>query len=109
MKELTLISFLLFTSFAVYSQDWPDWRGVNRDGIWNETGIIEKFDSEIIEQKWSVPIGSGYSGPTVANGKVYVTDLIEKPNQTEGVHCFDEQTGEKIWEFRYDCPYEGVG
>ncbi len=109
MKKLTLFIFVLFSSFAIYSQDWPDWRGANRDGVWNETGIIEKFDSEIIGQKWSVQIGSGYSGPTVANGRVYVTDLIEKPNQTEGVLCFDEQTGDKIWEFRYDCIYEGVG
>lgn len=109
MKKLTLFLFVLFSSSIVYSQDWPDWRGANRDGIWNETGIIEKFDSDTIEQKWSVEIGSGYSGPTVSNGKVYVTDLLEKPNKTEGVLCFDELTGEKIWEFRYDCIYEGVG
>ncbi len=109
MKRLILFLFILFSSSAVFSQDWPEWRGANRDGIWNETGIIEKFDSDTIRHKWSVEIGSGYSGPTVFNGKVYLTDLLENPNQTEGVLCFDEQTGDKIWEFRYDCIYEGVG
>ncbi|NQU52626.1 MAG: PQQ-like beta-propeller repeat protein [Bacteroidetes bacterium] len=104
-----LIIFLLYSSTWLVAQDWPDWRGANRDGVWNETGIIEKFDSEVIKQKWSVPIGSGYSGPTVSKGKVYVTDRQEKPNQVERVLCFDEETGKQIWEFKYDCEYTGVG
>ncbi|MCF6358690.1 MAG: PQQ-binding-like beta-propeller repeat protein [Draconibacterium sp.] len=109
MKKIILVTFLFFVSSWLIAQDWPDWRGINRDGIWNESGIVEKFDLDTIEHKWSVEIGSGYSGPTVYNGKVYVTDLQTSPKQTEGVLCFDEHTGEKIWEFRYDCIYEGVG
>ncbi len=109
MKKSALVTFWLVSNLCLFAQDWPDWRGSNRDGIWNETGIVEKFDSDVIKQKWSVPIGSGYSGPTVSKGKVYVTDLIEKPAQTEGVLCFNEQTGNKIWEFRYECDYVGVG
>lgn len=109
MKRIVISLLLICSVWFGFAQDWPDWRGVHRDGIWIETGIVEKFDSCVIEHKWSVPVGSGYSGPTVSNGKVYLTDLIEKPSQTEGVLCFDEQTGKKVWEFRYDCPYEGVG
>jgi len=110
MRTTTTLFLVLFflTNFS-FSQDWPDWRGRNRNGIWNETGVVEKFDSKIIKPVWSVPIGSGYSGPTVANGKVYVTDLKEKPKQTEGVFCFDEKTGEKLWEYRYECEYFGIG
>lgn len=107
--KIFLFILCFISSSIVFSQDWPDWRGQNRDGIWTESGIIEKFGSNELTKKWTVPIGSGYSGPTVANGKVYVTDLLTKPNQTEGVLCFDEKTGEKIWEFRYDCEYMGVG
>src|SRR5690606_36098623 len=105
-----LILFLLsfFTSTYCYSQDWPDWRGVNRDGIWGETGIVEKFEANELTPKWSVSIGSGYSGPTLSNGKVYLTDLIKNPSQTEGVLCFDQETGKKLWEFRYPCEYSGV-
>ena len=104
-SKLSLIILLFIFSTVCNSQDWPDWRGVNRDGVWSETGIVEKFDSKNLTQEWSVPVGSGYSGPTVAGGKVYLTDLIKKPSQTEGVLCFDEKTGEKIWEFRYPCEY----
>ncbi len=99
----------MFVSVHCFSQDWPDWRGENRDGKWSGTGIVEKFNSKAITPKWSVPIGSGYSGPTVCNGKVYLTDLIKNPFQTEGILCFDEQTGEKIWEYRYPCEYSGIG
>ena len=105
---LVVILFVVTVS-NVQSRDWPDWRGANRDGVWNENGIIEKFESEQIAHKWSVPIGSGYSGPSVSNGRVYVTDLKEVPTSTEGILCFDEATGEKLWEHRYDCVYEGIG
>lgn len=108
-RLIVIFFFLSFISKNCYSQDWPDWRGKNRDGTWFETGLIEKFSSSELTPKWSVSIGSGYSGPTVSNGKVYVTDLLQKPLQTEGVLCFDEQTGEKIWEFRYPCEYSGIG
>ncbi len=103
-----LLLLLIIPSFCK-SQDWPDWRGINRDGTWSESGLVEKFDSDELSPKWSVSIGSGYSGPTVSNGKVYVTDLIKKPSQTEGILCFDEETGTKLWEFRYPCEYTGVG
>jgi outer membrane protein assembly factor BamB len=100
--------FFLFTVQSL-SQDWPGWRGANRDGIWAGTELIEKFENQITLPEWRVTIGSGYSGPTVADGKVYVTDRIEEPAETEGVLCFDEKTGKKLWEFRYTCIYEGVG
>jgi outer membrane protein assembly factor BamB len=109
MNKAVIIVFLIFSNFLLFSQDWPDWRGENRDGIWRETGIVEKFDSEVISHKWEVEIGSGYSGPTVSKGKVYVTDRIEKPKQIERVLCFEEETGEKIWEYSYDCEYVSVG
>ncbi len=109
MKKYLLFYFLITTFLFSKAQDWPDWRGANQDGVWRESGIIEKFDSEQIPLKWSVDIGPGYSGPTVANGLVYVTDRITEPNARERVLCFDEETGSKIWAFSYECEYSGVG
>ncbi len=102
------LGFFLFIVQSV-AQDWPDWRGTNRDAIWEGTNLIEKFESQITQPEWRVAVGSGYSGPTVANGKVYITDRIEEPTETEGILCFDEKTGKKLWEFRYTSIYEGVG
>jgi outer membrane protein assembly factor BamB len=56
-----------------------------------------------------VPISSGYAGPTVADGRVYVTDFVSEPRQVERVHCFDAQTGTAIWSHTYDCSYVGFG
>lgn len=109
MNKTLVLLFLIFSNLFVFSQNWPDWRGENRDGIWKESGIVEKFTSDVIAHKWEVEIGSGYSGPTVSRGKVYVTDRIEKPEQLERVLCFDELTGKKIWDFSYNCEYVGVG
>ena len=91
---------------AARADEWPQWRGPNRDGVWAETGIIGKFDSPEIERKWSVPISSGYSGPTVADGRVYVSDRVAEPEQIERVHCFDWETGKEIWSHSYGCRYE---
>src|SRR5262245_40108893 len=91
------------------ADDWPQWRGPNRDGVWRETGIIDKFASPQLPLKWRVEIGSGYSGPTVAGGRVYVTDRQVEPKQVERVHCFEAATGEPRWSHTYDCVYDGVG
>ncbi|MBG86721.1 MAG: dehydrogenase [Verrucomicrobiales bacterium] len=106
MKRLSVL-LLCSVAFALHADDWPQWRGPNRDGAWRETGIIEKFPAKQIARKWSVPIGGGYSGPTVANGRVYVTDRIERPEQ-ERIHCVDFKTGKKLWTHEYAVSYRDV-
>lgn len=94
---------------AASADDWPQWRGPNRDGVWRETGIVDKFAGDKLEAKWRVPIGPGYSGPTVANGRVFVTDRQTRPVQAERVLAFDEATGKPLWTHTYDCPYVKIG
>lgn len=108
MFRVLLLVFLGIVHIGCQTQDWPDWRGPNRDAVWEAAGVLETFDSDVIESKWSVSIGPGYSGPTVSEGKVYVTDRVEHP-QAERVLCFDERTGEELWVYQYACVYEGVG
>jgi outer membrane protein assembly factor BamB len=93
---------------AARADDWPQWRGPNRDGVWRETGIVERFESPEIKVRWRVAIASGYSGPTVADGRVYVTDRVVEPEQIERVHCFDWETGQRIWSHSYPCEYRNV-
>ena len=107
----SLCRFVFFTCLFAVSQssavadEWPQWRGPQRDGVWRETGIIQEFQSARIEPTWRQPIGAGYSGPTVAGGLVYVTDRLTEPEQIERVHCFDWKTGDKVWSYQYECPY----
>ncbi len=90
---------------SLSADEWPQWRGPKRDGVWRESGILEKFDAPRIPLRWSVPIAGGYSGPTVAGGRVYVTDRVTRPKQVERVHCFEWKTGKKIWSHRYGAKY----
>jgi len=105
---IVVACIVAFTTSAI-ADDWPQWRGPNRDGVWREDGIVERFDSDRLKLRWSVPIGSGYSGPTVADGKVYCMDRMTKPKEIERVLCFDAQTGKNIWTHAYDCVYGGLG
>ena len=97
---------LLVVSTQASADDWPQWRGSARDGVWSETGLIESFAAPQIEVTWRQPIGSGYSGPTVAAGRVYVTDRIVEPEQIERIHCFDAKTGKPLWQHSYPSAYE---
>lgn len=88
-------------------QDWPQWRGAKRDGIWRETGIVEKFGGATIPLKWSVPVGAGYGSPTVAAGRVYLSDFT-KETSSERVQCFDWRTGALLWSVSYPCSYSDI-
>jgi len=88
--------------------DWPQWRGPNRDGVWAETGVVERFETGQLPVKWRLPISSGYNGPTVAGGRVFVMDRVTSPARQERVHCFDAGTGGMLWSYAYDCVYERV-
>jgi len=102
------VASLLVSLATARADDWPQWRGPQRDGVWRETGIVEKFSSSELKPQWRVEIGSGYCGPTVAKGRVYVMDLIIRPTTSERVHCFDEKTGNPLWSYQYQCAYGRV-
>ena len=107
-----LLLLLFVTSFVsntvLHADDWPQWRGPNRDGVWHESGMIEKFNGPQITLRWRTKIGPGYSGPTVADGRVYITDRLAEPKEIERVRCFEWKTGESIWTHEYACVYKGV-
>ncbi len=92
----------IFIAAAVMTRadDWPQFRGPNRDAVWNETGIMQNFPPEGLKVRWRAPIGGGHSSPVVADGRVYVTDSkTEMPKCSERVHCFDEETGQALWTY----------
>ena len=103
-----LVSLVTFLSPAA-GDDWPRWRGPTGDGRWHETGLVEKFAGPQLEPTWRVPIGAGYSGPTVAAGRVFVMDRQTEPKQIERVVCVDEATGKSLWTHEYDCTYVKIG
>ncbi len=110
---------LLSTAAIIRADDWPQWLGPQRDSVWREEGILEKFPAEGPTVRWRVPVGGGYSGPAVAEGRVYLMDRqlakeARSPKNafdrsridgTERVLCFSEGDGKLLWTHEYDCPY----
>ena len=93
----------------VVANDWPQWRGADRLAVWNETGIVERLPDEL-KVVWRTPIGGGYSGPVVADGRVFVSDWAEDPESrtldgTERAIALDEQTGEVLWTYEWQTSY----
>ncbi len=120
-RILLIAMGLIFSAGVASADDWPQWLGQQRDGVWRETGIVEKFPEGGPPVKWRTPIGEGYSGPAVAQGKVIITDRIlakgsKNPDSpfdkktrvagTERILCLDEATGKILWHYDYDCPYQ---
>ena len=110
MLNRIVVSLLALAGLAAVAaaDNWPQWRGPLRDGVWRETGIRDTLPEGEIKLRWRVPIGSGYSGPTVAGGGVYVTDRLTDPDEVERVWCFDRKTGAVRWSHTYDCSYGGI-
>jgi outer membrane protein assembly factor BamB len=99
---------LAICSFA-WADDWPQWGGPQRDLIWREDGIVEKLPpadpkTGMLPRMWTAKIGAGYTGPAVADGRVFVADRLADEN-LERVLAFDAETGEEIWKHQYNAPY----
>jgi outer membrane protein assembly factor BamB len=89
-----LFSFLL--AWTAYAEDWPQWRGPNRDGISAETGLLSAWPSGGPKVVWRITgLGIGYSSFAIVKGRMYTQG--QRGNQ-EFVIALDVKTGNKIWE-----------
>ena len=96
-------------SAALHAEDWYQWRGAERLGVWAETGIVETLPEQLAVA-WRTPINPGYSGPAVADGRVFVTDWAEDPDSrtldgTERVVALAEETGAVLWTYEWPTSY----
>jgi outer membrane protein assembly factor BamB len=118
-RLLLAATALAVAGSAGRADDWPQWMGPNRDAVWTETGVLDKFPAEGPKELWRTAIGGGYAGPAVAGGRVYVADKklkdgvkdpanafdVSKTDSSERLLCLDAKTGKEIWKYEYDCPY----
>ncbi|MBI3880881.1 MAG: PQQ-binding-like beta-propeller repeat protein [Verrucomicrobia bacterium] len=96
----------LLAACAAQAEDWPQFRGPNRDGVWNETGLLKTFPAGGLKIRWRVPVGAGLSSPIVSGGRVFLCDSeIKKPKARERVHCFDEKSGKTLWSHSDEVDY----
>ena len=100
MRKLGAAVVLAICVGAVLAaEDWPEIRGKGRLGVWNETGIVERFPADGLKVLWRTPIKAGFAGPAVAGGRVFVIDYAEtkRPRGLERALALDEKTGKVLW------------
>ncbi len=119
LRPVAAVALILGLTAAAAADDWPQWLGPQRDGVWREDGILDKFPTGGPKVRWRVPIGSGYAGPAVADGRVYVTDFTPRPGAAapkdpfargsipgrEHVLCLDDASGRVVWKCEYEVDY----
>lgn len=96
---------VLLAALPAAAEDWPEWRGKGRVGVWSETGLLERFPASGLRVVWKAAIGSGYAGPAVAAGRVFVPDFQDG---RERALCFDEVSGRLLWNRSWEADYRGL-
>jgi outer membrane protein assembly factor BamB len=91
--------------------------GPQRDNIWREDGLVEKFPVGGLPVVWRAPVAGGYAGPAVSGKCVYIADYVSDQNVKvdnfdrkeftgiERVLCLDEATGDEMWRREYPVRY----
>ena len=118
MKRIVpLIILLIFSSS--FAGDWAQYMGPRRDGSVAAPGLFSG-EKITLEQLWIKPLGSGFSGISVANGKLYamhaepVGELAAMSPAISGsgmdrITCFDAATGKVLWSYGYGKAFAKVG
>ncbi len=116
--SLSVVCWLAALLPCALGADWPQYLGPDRDGTWSEESILTAFPEQGPEVLWRVDVGYGYSGPAVADGRVFLSDYVVTKGELsnnpssrtplegqERVRAFDVKTGEELWAYSYTQPY----
>lgn len=98
--SLLLVAFICTSD--LFSQDWPQYLGPNRNSISDQTNLLRSWPQNGPQVLWNAEIGIGYGGPVVKAGKVYLLDRDDKVG--DKLRCFDLNNGRELWNFAYDAP-----
>jgi len=82
------------------AQDWPQWRGANRDAKATGFSAPKTWPKELT-QKWKVAVGLGDATPALVGNKLYV---FARQGDDEVVRCLDAADGKELWQEKYAAP-----
>ncbi|HEX3719719.1 MAG TPA: PQQ-binding-like beta-propeller repeat protein [Verrucomicrobiae bacterium] len=83
----------------LWADNWPQWRGPQRDGISHETGLIGEWPKEGPRMLWKTDdIGRGYSTPAVVGDRLYV--MANEGVDNEFAEALDAASGKRVWSTR---------
>ena len=82
----------------MFSADWPQWRGPNRDSVYNDR-LTLNWPPKVLWRK--ADIGKSLSGIVVADGTLI---LHYRQDGQEVVRALDASSGNDLWKQAYDQP-----
>jgi len=92
---------LILPSAQVIGDNWPQWRGPNRDGVVSSFSPPKTWP-ETLRPVWKITVGIGHSSPVVVGPHVFV---FSRQEDNEVASCFDLDTGKQLWRDSYPAPY----
>ena len=90
---------LALSACCVLAQDWPQWRGANRDAKASGFTCPKTWPKELT-RKWSVNVGLGDSTPALVGNKLYV---FARQDPDEVIRCLDTADGKELWQEKYEA------
>ncbi len=93
---------LLVTASTAGAQDWPQWRGPNRDGAASSFRDPASWP-ERLREKWKIDVGSGYATPLVVGDRLYV---YTRQGEDEVLTALAADSGDLLWRSSYPAPFE---
>jgi outer membrane protein assembly factor BamB len=101
MRTLALCVFMGTALIAQGPEDYPQWRGANRDGA--ASAFVEPAAwPEALTRRWSLEVGEGYSSPLIVGPTVYV---FARKDGREILRALDAATGAERWQSGYPLAY----
>ena len=95
-------SLLLFAGASTAAaQDWPQWRGANRDGATTSFKAPSAWP-EGLKQQWKIEVGTGYATPLLVGDRIY---LFSRQGDDEVMSALDAASGKVIWRTPYPAPF----
>jgi outer membrane protein assembly factor BamB len=93
---------------AVQPNDWPGFRGLNRDGLGTLGDAASQFPDDAswqqssFEEVWRRPIGPGWSSFALVDGFLFTQ---EQRGEEEAVVCLEAATGTTVWSYTYQSRF----
>ncbi len=91
---------MILTAASALGGDWPQFRGLNRDNISTETGLLRSWPAKGPRVVWKIPVCEGYAGAAIKDGRIYLNDY-NAAKKEHTVRCISLADGKDLWQWSY--------
>jgi len=109
LRRFWLVLVLAWPGDSLCAGDWPQWRGPRRDGVCDETGLLQQWPEGEPKLLWkSTDLGRGYSAPIIVGQRIYLAGDV---GDDLAIFALDLD-GRQVWQTKngraWNGPYPGA-